>query len=85
MVIALFEYRLRADIDMAEWEQTFARMAALASEMPGCLSIGTPPRMEWIWPSCVSNPKKLYRRGRTILSMSSLRPEAAKRSSMHTR
>jgi heme-degrading monooxygenase HmoA len=39
MVIALFEYRLSADIDMAEWEQTFARMVALASEMPGCISI----------------------------------------------
>jgi heme-degrading monooxygenase HmoA len=39
MVIALFEYRLRADIDVAEWDQTFARMVALASEMPGCISI----------------------------------------------
>jgi heme-degrading monooxygenase HmoA len=39
MVIALFEYRLRADIDKAEWEQTFARMVALASEAPGCISI----------------------------------------------
>ena len=39
MVIALFEYRLRADIDVAEWEQTFGRMVALASEAPGCISI----------------------------------------------
>src|SRR5690349_16355238 len=39
MVIALFEYRLSADIDKAEWEQTFARMVALASEAPGCISI----------------------------------------------
>lgn len=39
MVIALFEYRLRADIDMAEWEETFGRMVALASEAPGCISI----------------------------------------------
>ena len=39
MVIALFEFKLRADIDVAEWEQTFERMAALASEMPGLISI----------------------------------------------
>jgi heme-degrading monooxygenase HmoA len=39
MVIALFEYRLSADIDKAEWERTFARMVALASEAPGCISI----------------------------------------------
>lgn len=39
MVIALFEFRLRADVDVVEWEQTFARMAALASEMPGMISI----------------------------------------------
>jgi heme-degrading monooxygenase HmoA len=39
MVIALFEFRLRADIDVAEWEQTFERMVALASEMPGLISI----------------------------------------------
>ena len=39
MVIALFEYRLRADLDTAEWEQTFGRMVALASEMPGVISI----------------------------------------------
>jgi heme-degrading monooxygenase HmoA len=39
MVIALFEYRLGADVDVAEWERTFARMVALASEHPGCISI----------------------------------------------
>jgi heme-degrading monooxygenase HmoA len=39
MVIAMFEHRLRADIDVAEWEETFARMVALASEMPGLISI----------------------------------------------
>jgi heme-degrading monooxygenase HmoA len=39
MVIALFEFRLRADIDVVEWEQTFERMVALASEMPGLISI----------------------------------------------
>jgi heme-degrading monooxygenase HmoA len=39
MVIALFEHRLRADIDVAEWEQTFERMVALASEMPGFISV----------------------------------------------
>jgi heme-degrading monooxygenase HmoA len=39
MVIALFEHRLRADIDVAEWDQTFERMVALASEMPGLISI----------------------------------------------
>jgi heme-degrading monooxygenase HmoA len=39
MVVALFEYRLRADVDTAEWEQTFTRMVALASEAPGCISI----------------------------------------------
>ena len=39
MVIALFEYRLRPDIDVAEWEHTFGRMVALASEMPGIVSI----------------------------------------------
>jgi len=39
MVIALFEFRLRGDIDIAEWEQTFERMVALASEMPGLISI----------------------------------------------
>lgn len=39
MVIALFEFRLRADIDVAEWEQTFGRMVALASEMPGFISV----------------------------------------------
>jgi heme-degrading monooxygenase HmoA len=38
MVIALFEFRLRADLDVAEWEQTFERMVALASEMPGLIS-----------------------------------------------
>ena len=38
-VIALFEFRLRADIDAVEWEQTFQRMVALASEMPGLISI----------------------------------------------
>jgi heme-degrading monooxygenase HmoA len=39
MVIALFEHRLRSDIDMAEWEQTFGRMVELASAMPGFISI----------------------------------------------
>jgi heme-degrading monooxygenase HmoA len=39
MVIALFEFQLRADIDVAEWEQTFERMVALASEMPGFISL----------------------------------------------
>ena len=39
MVIALFEFRLRADIDLVEWEQTFERMVALASEAPGLVSI----------------------------------------------
>jgi len=39
MVIALFEYRLRADIDVDEWEQTFGRMIALASETSGVVSI----------------------------------------------
>src|SRR5689334_177830 len=39
MVIAMFEHRLRADIDMAEWEATFARMVELASGMPGLISI----------------------------------------------
>jgi heme-degrading monooxygenase HmoA len=39
MVIALFKFRLRPDIDMAEWEQTFVRMVGLASEMPGFVSI----------------------------------------------
>jgi len=39
MVIALFEFRLRADIDVAEWEETFERMVALASEMPGFISL----------------------------------------------
>jgi heme-degrading monooxygenase HmoA len=41
MVIVLFKFRLRADIDMAEFEQTFARMVGLASEMPGFISIET--------------------------------------------
>jgi heme-degrading monooxygenase HmoA len=39
MVIALFKFRLRPDIDMAEWEQTFVRMVGLASEMPGFVSV----------------------------------------------
>jgi len=39
MVIVLFKFRLRADIDTAEWEQTFGRMVGLASEMPGFISI----------------------------------------------
>jgi heme-degrading monooxygenase HmoA len=39
MVIALFEFRLRADIDVAEWEQTFERMVALSSEAPGFISL----------------------------------------------
>ncbi len=39
MVIVLFEHRLRADIDKAEWGQTFARMVGLASKMPGFISI----------------------------------------------
>lgn len=41
MVIVLFKFRLRADIDMAEWEQTFVRMLGLASEMPGFVSVET--------------------------------------------
>jgi heme-degrading monooxygenase HmoA len=39
VVIVLFEHRLRADIDKAEWEQTFGRMVGLASRMPGFISI----------------------------------------------
>ena len=39
MVIVLFEHRLRADIDLNEWQQTFSRMVGLASEMPGFISI----------------------------------------------
>jgi heme-degrading monooxygenase HmoA len=39
MVIALFEYRLRADIDVDEWERMFGRMVALASETSGIVSI----------------------------------------------
>lgn len=39
MVIALFEFRLRADLDLVEWERTFERMAALASEAPGLISL----------------------------------------------
>ena len=39
MVIALFEHRLRADVDTAEWEQTFGRMVGLALEEPGFVSI----------------------------------------------
>jgi heme-degrading monooxygenase HmoA len=39
MVIALFEFRLRADVDLVEWEQTFQRMVALAFEAPGLISI----------------------------------------------
>ena len=39
MVIALFEFRLRADVDMVEWEATFERMAGLASQAPGLISI----------------------------------------------
>jgi heme-degrading monooxygenase HmoA len=39
MVIALFEHRLRSDIDTAEWEQAFGRMVSLASAMPGFGSI----------------------------------------------
>lgn len=39
MVIVLFEHRLRADVDQAEWEQTFGRMVGLATEMPGFISI----------------------------------------------
>lgn len=38
-MIVLFEHRLRADIDKAEWGQTFARMVGLASKMPGFISI----------------------------------------------
>ena len=41
MVVVLLKFRLRADIDMAEWEQTFVRMVGLASEMPGFISIDT--------------------------------------------
>ena len=39
MVIILFEHRLRADIDQAEWEETFGRMVDLASQIPGFISI----------------------------------------------
>jgi len=39
MVIALFEFLLRTDIDVEEWEQTFERMVSLASEMPGFISL----------------------------------------------
>jgi heme-degrading monooxygenase HmoA len=39
MVIALFEHRLRSDIDAAEWEQAFGRMVSLASATPGFGSI----------------------------------------------
>jgi len=41
MVVVLLKFRLRADIDMAEWEQTFVRMVGLASEMSGFISIDT--------------------------------------------
>ena len=39
MVIALFEHKLRADIDTAEWEQTVGRMVRRAVEMPGFVSV----------------------------------------------
>lgn len=39
MVIVLFENRLRADIDEAEYGQAFERMFGLASQMPGFISI----------------------------------------------
>lgn len=39
MVIVLFEHRLGADLDKAEWEQTFGQMVGLASSMPGFISI----------------------------------------------
>jgi heme-degrading monooxygenase HmoA len=39
MVIVLFEQKLRADIDKAEFEQTLGRMVGLASKMPGFISI----------------------------------------------
>ena len=41
MVIALFKFRLRADIDLADWQETFVRMVGLASEMPGFVSLET--------------------------------------------
>jgi heme-degrading monooxygenase HmoA len=41
MVIVLFKFRLRSDIDLAEFEQTFVRMVGLASEIPGFLSVET--------------------------------------------
>src|SRR5262245_34473201 len=39
MVIVLFEYRFRDDYDKADWDQEFARMFELASQMPGFISI----------------------------------------------
>ena len=39
MVIVLFENRLQAGIDEAEYEQAFQRMLELASKMPGFISI----------------------------------------------
>ena len=41
MVVVLLKFRLRADIDLAEWEQTFVRMVGLASEMSVFISIDT--------------------------------------------
>ena len=41
MVVVLLKFRLRADIDMAEWEQTFVRMVGLVSEMSGFISSDT--------------------------------------------
>ena len=39
MVIALFEHRLRADVDVAEWETASSRMVAGALEVPGFVSV----------------------------------------------
>lgn len=39
MMIVLFEHRLRADIDKAEYDRASERMAELASQMPGFISI----------------------------------------------
>jgi heme-degrading monooxygenase HmoA len=38
-VVALFEHRLRAGVDLPEWEQAFGRMVGLALEVPGFVSV----------------------------------------------
>jgi hypothetical protein len=85
MVIALFKFRLRPDIDMAEWEQTFVRMVGLASEMPGFVSVEPYAAEDGSGLAVVRfSPRRLTKPGRPSQITCSRKDEAAKPSSTRT-